>query len=158
MRGNFGKTTRSTNWTLQHQVLKCTVCTAAKSTPWKSMYSHIEYNRSFVLLEIFMMLNLIYLYINVEFLWFVMLRTVEETLVSLHRLYYKPGTTIQGYPQLIFGDGDGTVNMRSLGACAHWQSGQKQKIYHQGFPGVDHTNILRNPDVLAYINATLKVW
>lgn len=76
---------------------------------------------------------------------------------TVEKLYYKPGTTIQGYPQLIFGDGDGTVNMRSLGACAHWQSGQKQKIYHQGFPGVDHTNILRNPDVLAYINATLKV-
>lgn len=73
-------------------------------------------------------------------------------------MYYKPGTAIDGYPQLVFGDGDGTVNIRSLEACAHWQKSQKQKIYYQGFPGVDHTNILRNHDILAYIKTVLKVW
>ncbi|XP_070164059.1 lysosomal phospholipase A and acyltransferase [Polyergus mexicanus] len=76
---------------------------------------------------------------------------------TVEKLYYKPGTAIDGYPQLIFGDGDGTVNIRSLEACAHWQKSQKQKIYYQDFPKVDHTNILRNPDILAYIATVLKV-
>lgn len=71
-----------------------------------------------------------------------------------YRLYYK-GTDISGYPQLISGDGDGTVNIRSLEACMHWQKSQKQKVYHQGFPGVDHTEILRNRDILVYINSVL---
>lgn len=76
---------------------------------------------------------------------------------TVEKLYYKPGTAIDGYPQLIFGDGDGTVNIRSLEACAHWQKSQKQKIYYQDFPKVDHTNILKNPDILAYIATVLKV-
>ncbi|XP_011632124.1 group XV phospholipase A2-like isoform X1 [Pogonomyrmex barbatus] len=76
---------------------------------------------------------------------------------TVEKLYYKPGTTVNDYPQLIFGDGDGTVNIRSLEACTHWQKSQKQKIYNQGFPGVDHTEILRNHDILAYIKTVLKV-
>lgn len=76
---------------------------------------------------------------------------------TVEKLYYKPGTAIDGYPQLIFGDGDGTVNIRSLEACIHWQKSQKQKIYYQGFPGVDHTNILSSRDMLAYIKTVLKI-
>ncbi|XP_029156457.1 group XV phospholipase A2-like [Nylanderia fulva] len=76
---------------------------------------------------------------------------------TVEKLYYKPGTAIDGYPQLLFGDGDGTVNIRSLEACIHWQKSQKQKIYYQGFSGVDHTNILRSSDMLAYIKTVLKV-
>ncbi|XP_050448560.1 phospholipase A2 group XV-like [Cataglyphis hispanica] len=76
---------------------------------------------------------------------------------TVEKLYYKPGTAIDGYPQLIFGDGDGTVNIRSLEACTYWQKLQKQKIYNQGFPKVDHTDILKNPDILAYIATVLKV-
>ncbi|XP_024935900.1 group XV phospholipase A2 isoform X2 [Cephus cinctus] len=40
---------------------------------------------------------------------------------TVERLYYKPGTSVDGYPQLIPGDGDGTVNLRSLEGCLHWQ-------------------------------------
>ncbi|XP_072751668.1 lysosomal phospholipase A and acyltransferase [Anoplolepis gracilipes] len=76
---------------------------------------------------------------------------------TVEKLYYKPGTAIDGYPQLVFGDGDGTVNIRSLEACVHWQKSQKQKIYYQGFSKVDHTNILKNHDILAYIKTVLKV-
>ncbi|XP_012055792.1 PREDICTED: group XV phospholipase A2-like [Atta cephalotes] len=42
-------------------------------------------------------------------------------------------------------------------ACTLWQKSQVQKIYNQSFPGVDHTEILRNRDVLTYIKAVLKV-
>ncbi|XP_043288690.1 phospholipase A2 group XV-like [Venturia canescens] len=75
---------------------------------------------------------------------------------TVERLYYKPGVTIDGYPQLITGDGDGTVNARSLEGCLHWQNQQKQKIYHETFPGVNHMEILRNSVVLDYIRTILK--
>ncbi|XP_076245161.1 lysosomal phospholipase A and acyltransferase [Calliopsis andreniformis] len=76
---------------------------------------------------------------------------------TVQRLYYKPGTSIDGTPQLIPGDGDGTVNLRSLEGCKHWSGKQKQKVYAQAFPGVDHMNILRNASVLSYIKTVLKV-
>ncbi|XP_033341246.1 lysosomal phospholipase A and acyltransferase [Megalopta genalis] len=76
---------------------------------------------------------------------------------TVQKLYYKPGTSIQGVPQLLPGDGDGTVNLRSLEACKYWQDKQKQKIYTQGFPGVDHSGILKNVNVLNYIKTVLKV-
>ncbi|XP_031846940.1 lysosomal phospholipase A and acyltransferase [Nomia melanderi] len=76
---------------------------------------------------------------------------------TVQRLYYKPGVSIEGTPQLLPGDGDGTVNLRSLEACKQWQGKQKQKIYSQVFPGVNHMDILRNPNVLSYIKTVLKV-
>lgn len=76
---------------------------------------------------------------------------------TVERLYYKPGTSIDGTPQLISGDGDGTVNLRSLEGCKHWQGKQKQKVYSQAFPGVDHMDILRNNNVLSYIKTVLNV-
>ncbi|EFN76868.1 group XV phospholipase A2 isoform X1 [Harpegnathos saltator] len=76
---------------------------------------------------------------------------------TVEKLYYKPGVAVDGYPQLIFGDGDGTVNIRSLEACTQWQKTQKQKIYTKGFPKVDHINILRDHDILTYIKTVLKV-
>lgn len=74
----------------------------------------------------------------------------------LIRLFYKPGISIDGYPQQIPGDGDGTVNLRSLEGCTHWTNKQKQKIYHQPFPGVNHMQILSNGSVLDYIRNVLK--
>lgn len=38
---------------------------------------------------------------------------------------YKPGTWLDGTPTLVTGDGDGTVNLRSLNACEKWA-----KPYH----------------------------
>lgn len=78
-----------------------------------------------------------------------------EKVDTVEKLYYKPGTSVDDYPQLIPGDGDGTVNLRSLKGCLYWQTKQKQKIYHRGFPGVDHMDILRNLDILKYIKKVL---
>lgn len=70
-------------------------------------------------------------------------------------MYYKPGVTIDGYPQLINGQGDGTVNKRSLEGCLYWQDKQKQKIYHQPFSRTNHMEILRSPGVLEYIKTVM---
>ncbi|OXU27331.1 hypothetical protein TSAR_007291 [Trichomalopsis sarcophagae] len=75
---------------------------------------------------------------------------------TVERLFYKPGISIDGYPQQIPGDGDGTVNLRSLEGCTYWTNKQKQKIYHQPFPGVNHMQILNNGSVLDYIRNVLK--
>lgn len=61
------------------------------------------------------------------------------------------------YPKLVLGDGDGTVNSRSLEGCLHWQGKQKQKIYHEEFAAVDHMSILRDDNILSYISNVLKV-
>ncbi|KAI4504245.1 hypothetical protein M0802_000716 [Mischocyttarus mexicanus] len=76
---------------------------------------------------------------------------------TLDRLYYKPGIPIDGRPQLISGDGDGTVNLRSLEGCLHWQMKQKQKVYYQAYPGINHMTILKHPDILEYIKVVLAV-
>lgn len=72
------------------------------------------------------------------------------------RLFYKSGQFPTSYPTLITGDGDGTVNRRSLEACLYWQKLQKQKIYGQGFPKTDHMQILRSKDVISYITEFMK--
>lgn len=70
---------------------------------------------------------------------------------TVEKLYYKPGTWLDGKPTLINGDGDGTVNRRSLEGCLRWQSQQKQKVYARPLPKVDHMAILSNINVLQYI-------
>lgn len=54
-------------------------------------------------------------------------------------------------PNVVFGDGDGTVNIRSLHGCLHWIGKQKQKILHKVFPHTDHMNILKQQGVFDYI-------
>lgn len=72
------------------------------------------------------------------------------------RLFYKSGQFPTSYPTLIPGDGDGTVNRRSLEACMYWQKLQKQKVYSQAFPKVDHTQILKSKDAISYITEFIK--
>ena len=63
---------------------------------------------------------------------------------------------MDGYPTLIYGDGDGTVNLRSLEGCQHWQNLQKQKVFYEPLKNVDHLAILRlvkadEPNYAAYV-------
>lgn len=74
---------------------------------------------------------------------------------TVDSLFYKKGKFPTGYPQFRFGDGDGTVNARSLEGCLHWRNQQKPKVYHQKFPDVDHMAVLRNPDIISYITSIL---
>ncbi|KAF5306639.1 hypothetical protein FQA39_LY08828 [Lamprigera yunnana] len=71
---------------------------------------------------------------------------------TVEKLYYKPGTWLDGYPTLINGDGDGTVNRKSLEGCLLWQKMQKQPVHVLALSNVDHMMILSHNSVLSYIS------
>lgn len=70
---------------------------------------------------------------------------------TVEKLYYKPGTWFDDNPTLVNGDGDGTVNRRSLEGCLRWMKLQKQNVFHKPLFQVDHMSILRDQNVLSYI-------
>ncbi|ERL85318.1 phospholipase A2 group XV [Dendroctonus ponderosae] len=75
---------------------------------------------------------------------------------TVEQLQYKPGTWLDGTPSLIYGDGDGTVNIRSLEGCKHWQPLQKPKVFCQPFPNTDHMGILRSNQSQEYIAGLIR--
>lgn len=70
----------------------------------------------------------------------------------LRRLNYKGDFKTK--PTLVTGDGDGTVNARSLKSCESWSGTkvQREKTIHSiELPGADHLGILGDKRVLKYI-------
>merc|ERR1719348_303081 len=49
-------------------------------------------------------------------------------------------------PSLIKGDGDGTVNIRSLQGCLKWRTKQTQPVHHHVFEKVNHLDMLRTEE------------
>ncbi|KAB0798285.1 hypothetical protein PPYR_09278 [Photinus pyralis] len=76
---------------------------------------------------------------------------------TVEKLYYKPGAWLDGYPVLINGDGDGTVNRRSLEGCMLWQRMQKQPVHVVPMRNVDHMQILNSGSVISYITNLMKL-
>jgi len=71
---------------------------------------------------------------------------------TTEKLIYKPGEFPGSDPSTIVkGDGDGTVNYRSLIGCTRWAGQQTQPVTHHEFPGVDHLQILRNAEQAAFM-------
>lgn len=70
------------------------------------------------------------------------------------RLVYAKSGDLSGTPTLINGDGDGTVNARSLRACSYW-NGMKQQLGKNvtmlELPKVDHMTVLSDGRVVKYI-------
>lgn len=60
------------------------------------------------------------------------------------------------HPSVEYGDGDGTVNLRSLHGFKRWIGKQEKPIYNKEFKGVDHIAILKSPDMIEYILELLK--
>ena len=83
--------------------------------------------------------------------------------VEMHCLYGRNVSTEETYfysnqtmfavsdAQIVYGDGDGTVNLRSLLGFKRWISMQPQKIFSKEFFGVSHGAILFYPPVINYI-------
>ncbi|XP_052758628.1 phospholipase A2 group XV-like [Galleria mellonella] len=81
---------------------------------------------------------------------------------TVERLVYKPGTWLDGYPTLAMGDGDGTVNQRSLAACQYWRGGRGRRL-NAGkpvktlqLPNAEHLKILQDQRVVDYVVAVMK--
>ncbi|CAL1538478.1 unnamed protein product [Lymnaea stagnalis] len=66
-------------------------------------------------------------------------------------LLFGEGQFPDTYPSDIPGDGDGTVNIRSLLGCLRWQGQQKAPVYHQLIPKAEHMAILQDTTVSKYI-------
>merc|ERR1712179_361236 len=67
-------------------------------------------------------------------------------------------------PSLIKGDGDGTVNIRSLQGCLKWKDKQSQPVHHKVFEKVNHLDMLRTEeptqnvaDIIENLNKELKL-
>lgn len=82
--------------------------------------------------------------------------------VEYHALYGTGLKTAEGYiytesewpdssPSLVYGDGDGTVNLRSFKGYTRWYGKQKESIFYKELPGVDHSGILKNKQTIDYI-------
>uniref|UniRef100_A0A8C3E003 Phosphatidylcholine-sterol acyltransferase n=1 Tax=Corvus moneduloides TaxID=1196302 RepID=A0A8C3E003_CORMO len=56
---------------------------------------------------------------------------------------------------IIYGDGDDSVNTRSLELCKRWRNQQKQKVYVQELRGAHHFNMVFSNLTLSYINEIL---
>ncbi|KAF6203237.1 hypothetical protein GE061_003655 [Apolygus lucorum] len=93
--------------------------------------------------------------------------TLEPPGVEVHCLYgtgiptitqllYNQPSHFPNKPAFKYGAGDGTVNLESLDSCSRWTKQQKQKVYVQGFPGMDHNQILSDSRVLKYVSDVLS--
>ncbi|XP_005094704.1 phospholipase A2 group XV isoform X2 [Aplysia californica] len=66
-------------------------------------------------------------------------------------LVFPPGGFPDTYPKTVVGDGDGTVNKRSLLGCLRWSGKQKYPVKHKVFKGAEHMSILSLPEISKYI-------
>lgn len=57
---------------------------------------------------------------------------------------------------MVYGDGDVTVNRRSLEGCHHWRTLQKQKVFYEALPSVDHLAILHSNLTLQYVAGLVR--
>lgn len=115
----------------QHRELKCIAC-----------------------LETISAILLTGLYIQFIFVLFEHFKSTQNLVSSSHFIRLDFGDSYNPNPVLIKGNGDGTVNRRSLIGCGYWENTAAQgnhKIYQQEFPGVEHYNMLSNSGPINYI-------
>ncbi|XP_029008489.1 group XV phospholipase A2 [Betta splendens] len=58
-------------------------------------------------------------------------------------------------PKVVYGDGDGTVNLRSAIQCGRWIGKQKQPVTLKELPGCEHVTMLLNVTTVNYILSVL---
>lgn len=71
---------------------------------------------------------------------------------TMEKLEYKPHEFPDRTPKIINGNGDSTVNIRSLAGCAKWQQhADRWPFFYQNFPGVDHMAVMSDIRILTHI-------
>lgn len=68
------------------------------------------------------------------------------------RLVYTKGEFPDTEPILVIGDGDGTVNINSLKACAEWKDQMPYNLTIQGFSDVEHVNALKTTAIIEQVD------
>ena len=85
--------------------------------------------------------------------------------VELHCIYSYGMPTIEqlifinfptGNPVKVEGDGDGTVNTRSLELCKQWSNKQNQPVITKSFKRLDHSQIIKDKEVVEYVQNIVK--
>lgn len=85
--------------------------------------------------------------------------------VPVHCLYGTGIATAQAYrystfpdaePEVVNGEGDGTVNMLSAVQCKRWIAEQKQPVHLVELPGNEHVAMLLNFTTVMYIKTVLS--
>ncbi|CAH8549446.1 unnamed protein product [Dicrocoelium dendriticum] len=76
---------------------------------------------------------------------------------TIERVVYKPHTLLSlpfpdQSPELVYGEGDGTVNLRSLSQCANWTG-----VHYTQIPKAHHTHILKDPRLLKLMKKILRI-
>ncbi|KAG5674429.1 hypothetical protein PVAND_004401 [Polypedilum vanderplanki] len=69
---------------------------------------------------------------------------------TIEQLHYKTDD-LSGSPSLLYGNGDGSVNIRSLEGCTYWRNLQKQPITTLEIPNTEHFALLQHPRIVSYI-------
>lgn len=70
-------------------------------------------------------------------------------------LVYNNKTWHEGFPNSVYSDGDGTVNIRSLHGYLKFEKQQKQPIHHKEFENAKHMEILKNDGAIEEIQRIL---
>lgn len=85
--------------------------------------------------------------------------------VEIHCLY---GSGMETTEKLIFndfphgswvrktGDGDGTVNLRSLEACKGWPTKQRQPVFFKKFFRINHLEMLKEQSVIGHVQEVVR--
>jgi len=79
-----------------------------------------------------------------------------QKIPTVENLIYKSNDIANEVPKLVYGDGDGTVNLRSLQSCNHWKPFQKPGITSMEFPNSEHIKILADERVIKEIQDILS--
>jgi len=82
---------------------------------------------------------------------------IGTDLQTFEQLNYN-GDDFNSKPKIVYGDGDGTVNLKSLKGCEKWVPLQEKEVHLFAFPHAEHyEGILRRADVIDYLlNVLLK--
>ena len=86
--------------------------------------------------------------------------------IRIHRIIYASNFTANAKATLTKGEGDGTVNLRSLAACSKWEGEMSGRHHfeHRVFNNTEHLQILRDEaparyvaDLIAGLNLELRM-
>ncbi|CAL1265697.1 unnamed protein product [Larinioides sclopetarius] len=77
---------------------------------------------------------------------------------TTEKLDYRKDKSLPNSPKLLTGNGDGTVNIRSLQVCSNWEGKQEQNVYSKHFPKVEHLSMLSSKLIIDIIKHYVVTW